>query len=261
MRTNIVIYFKCFLLIILGCDTTSPNNDEPGLYGVVKDEKGNTISGVEVYLVYDILSEMEFTLGDGYYKYYENSTYSQTIVDTLFQNFPNPFNKSTSIRCNLSERSNVRINIKDYLTDDIIYTLVDEELLPGRYIFTLASEINNVILNNGLFKIQVEYYRDGEIVFEDYVKACIIEFDFDDISKTVHNDISDNNGRFRIPYNSIPFGVQFNRTSSIGPDIIGNYVIDNTVILILMKDSYLNLVKRVTFNSENPITEEFIMKK
>ena len=51
---------------------------------------------------------------------------------TLSQNFPNPFNPTTTIRYSIPEKSNVRINIYDIVGREVSM-LLNEEKAPGQY--------------------------------------------------------------------------------------------------------------------------------
>lgn len=74
----------------------------------------------------------------GFYRTIESTTdvteYEQIIPTefTLFQNFPNPFNPSTTIKYNLPQSGNVTLKIYDLLGSEVT-TLIDEEKLAGSY--------------------------------------------------------------------------------------------------------------------------------
>ena len=77
----------------------------------------------------------------------ENSLHPEEFV--LYQNFPNPFNPSTTIRYQVSNTSEVLIRIYDVLGNEIA-TLVDEEKVPGSYQVEFSSDA----LTSGIY-----YYR------------------------------------------------------------------------------------------------------
>ena len=71
------------------------------------------------------------------YKYqspvFVNEDFSPEVKDfILFQNFPNPFNPSTTISYSISQLGQVRIKIYDVL-GNLITTLLDEEKASGNY--------------------------------------------------------------------------------------------------------------------------------
>lgn len=57
----------------------------------------------------------------------------------LYQNFPNPFNPSTTLTFDIAEGSRVLLKITDLVGRDLA-TIVDEELAAGRYVRTWNAE-------------------------------------------------------------------------------------------------------------------------
>ncbi|MDQ3021227.1 MAG: T9SS type A sorting domain-containing protein [Bacteroidota bacterium] len=68
------------------------------------------------------------------------SNYNSVIPDNfaLYQNFPNPFNPTTSIKFDIAKSSFTSIKIYDMLGKEIS-NLVNQELTPGSYQFTLDA--------------------------------------------------------------------------------------------------------------------------
>lgn len=89
---------------------------------------------------------------------------------SLSQNFPNPFNPSTSIRFELAERSYVQLKIYDLLGSEIA-TLVDEERSKGIYneLF-IATELPSGVY---MYSINVQT-AEGNNVFRENKKMMLL---------------------------------------------------------------------------------------
>jgi len=102
------------------------------------------------------LKQLDF---DGTFQYSDVIDVSVPIEKfSLSQNFPNPFNPSTTIRYTIHEKSFIRISIYD-VKGEKISDLVNEEKDRGFY----SVEINSKNLSSGVY-----FYR---IVTEDYVNT------------------------------------------------------------------------------------------
>jgi len=84
------------------------------------------------------LKQIDF---DGSYEYSNviEVTVGVPIVFTLNQNFPNPFNPSTTIKYSIPEKSNVTLKIYDVLGNEI-GTLIKEEKPAGTYEITWSED-------------------------------------------------------------------------------------------------------------------------
>ena len=67
----------------------------------------------------------------------------------LYQNFPNPFNPSTTIRFNLQHQSKVKLRIYNTL-GELVQTLIDEELSAGEHQVIFNAEANKS-LSSGVY--------------------------------------------------------------------------------------------------------------
>ncbi|MBU1064794.1 T9SS type A sorting domain-containing protein, partial [bacterium] len=81
---------------------------------------------------------------------------------SLSQNYPNPFNPITTIRYQLPESGNVKLQVFD-LTGRLIQTLVDEKKQAGEYIVTWNAQ--NVSSGIYFYRIQTEGFMS--------VKKCV----------------------------------------------------------------------------------------
>ncbi len=78
----------------------------------------------------------------------------------LFQNFPNPFNPSTTIRYALPYQSNVKISIYN-ITGQLIKVLVNSEQPTGNHEVTFGTNSNGEQLSSGIYFYTIEAQAVG----------------------------------------------------------------------------------------------------
>ncbi len=129
------------------------------------DTKGNLygLSGLGnqngVLLKYDTTTFLATAVGNTNYKSVNAIAFSGTYVEQekipftyeLEQNYPNPFNPKTNIRFNISEKSDVKINIYD-VRGRKIKVLVNGTYSPGSYLI----EFNSSDISSGVYFYTLE---------------------------------------------------------------------------------------------------------
>ena len=95
---------------------------------------------------------------------------SSTISDEFYlgQNFPNPFNQSTTIRFGVSQDSNVSISIFD-MCGSKVGSLLNENLAAGRYVKTW-----NAPVSSGIYFYKLDVSSQGR-VFSDIKKMVLLK--------------------------------------------------------------------------------------
>ncbi|MCB0732095.1 MAG: T9SS type A sorting domain-containing protein [Ignavibacteriae bacterium] len=85
----------------------------------------------------------------------------------LLQNFPNPFNTSTTIKYMVNESQLININVYDAIGNKIL-TLVNENKSAGTYSENFNSRINGKNLSSGIYfiRINTRNYID--------IKKCVL---------------------------------------------------------------------------------------
>jgi hypothetical protein len=69
----------------------------------------------------------------------------------LLQNFPNPFNPTTTIRFSLPRRAQVRLIIYDVLGNEIV-TLKNQEMMPGTHeVIWAAKDVRGLAVPSGVY--------------------------------------------------------------------------------------------------------------
>jgi hypothetical protein len=88
----------------------------------------------------------------------------------LAQNFPNPFNPTTTIKFSIAKTGNVSIKIYD-LTGRLVKTLVNQNMTPGKYDIKWTSmNDNNQFVASGVY-----FYRIETSEFTDTKKMVLVK--------------------------------------------------------------------------------------
>jgi len=103
----------------------------------------------------EIISKRQFRLIVGNDDFISNNNDDISVIPDeyyLSQNFPNPFNPSTSIYYNLTEMTTVNIQIYNIL-GQVVKTLVDDELkIAGTHVLIWdGTDTNNIPVTSGLY--------------------------------------------------------------------------------------------------------------
>jgi hypothetical protein len=88
----------------------------------------------------------------------------------LFDNYPNPFNPSTTISFSIPERSFLTLKVYDVLGREIT-TLVNEELETGRFEKTFDAST----LASGVYIYRISAMKDGKILFNESKQMLFIK--------------------------------------------------------------------------------------
>lgn len=107
---------------------------------------------------------LAYAVGERVYKYMRDTTIGISNISTeiperpdLSQNFPNPFNPSTTIKFTVLDFEHTRLAVYDVLGREIAL-LVNEELYPGIYEYKFDA----TGLNSGVYFYRVETFRYTE---------------------------------------------------------------------------------------------------
>ena len=87
------------------------------------------------------------------------------IVFQLYQNFPNPFNPSSTIKYSIPEQSKVTLKVFDILGSEVL-TLVNDEQSRGNY----EVEFEGSKLTSGVYFYRLQVYPDA-VGAGDFVKT------------------------------------------------------------------------------------------
>ena len=79
-----------------------------------------------------------------------NEMVKNSPLFSMFQNYPNPFDLTTSIKFNITESCNLKIVLRDFMGREV-QTLVDRKLSPGSY----ETSVDGHSLSPGLYFCQI----------------------------------------------------------------------------------------------------------
>lgn len=182
------------------------------------------------------LKQIDF---DGSFQYSQEVTIivSYSGPDTLYQNFPNPFENMTKATYSLSDSAKTRLDFVDYNTLNPLFNYLDLEQEPGRHAVEMHS-FNN--FPNNIYKLKLNIKRGDSTEMEQMVDLFInrnpisLSQNFEPNCKTV-------NGKFEADISSLPLHKIINRTSESDWTTIGKIEATDLITFILIKDGYKTL--------------------
>lgn len=165
---------------------------------------------------------------------------------SLEQNYPNPFDKSTTFSFVLRKPSSVTIDISDFNNNPRIPAIWQRDLPAGHY--SIIFDLSSLLPSNGYNILMTAKESDGTSFL--LKKEFILAYTFSDSSlfTNVANTTS-KNGVFDIKYPDIPFGHQYIRTSESEPLPLGILTVSNTIKLVVFKPGYKFVEKEIVINS------------
>ena len=167
---------------------------------------------------------------------------TQTLLE---QNYPNPFDKSTTFSFSLNQPSIVTFAINDFNNKLVISGLWKETLYAGSYNWII--NFSDLLPSNGYKIVMTAKGNDGtSFLFE---KEFILVYTSSDSS--VFNNVANattQNGIFEIKYSTIPLGRQYTRTSESDPSPIGILTVSNNIKLVVYKPGYKITEREIVIN-------------
>ena len=163
----------------------------------------------------------------------------------LFQNFPNPFDKSTTFNFTLRKPSLVTFDIKDFNNNIIIPGFWKDTLFAGNY--QRIIDFSKLLPSNGYKIIMKSNEDDGTSLTLE--KEFILAYSVSDTSMfdNIANTTSQN-GVFEIKYLGLPFGQEYVRTSESDPSPFGMLTISNKIKIVVYKSGYKFVEKEIIIN-------------
>ena len=161
----------------------------------------------------------------------------------LAQNFPNPFDLSTTTRFQLRKQANVKMDVCSFNDKSILKNLIDQQLNAGSYSFIIRPDS----LPNNAYKILLRIQEsDSTYTIEKNIFKTYLFYD-QSILNSCPNSIT-NSGLFNIKFDDIPIGQKFYRTGEADPSPLGEFTLKNNLKLVIYKPGYKVVQKDVTLD-------------
>ncbi len=163
----------------------------------------------------------------------------------LEQNYPNPFDKSTTFSFVLRKPSNVTFDIVDFNNNHKI-PAIWQGTLPAGY-HNKIFDFSNLLPSNGYNILMTAKESDGSSFL--LKKEFILVYTLSDSSMftNVANTTS-KNGVFEIKYSDIPFGRQYTRTGESDPFPLEMLTVSNKIKLVIYKPGYKVVQKDIVID-------------
>ncbi|MCK4353284.1 hypothetical protein KAW65_07755 [candidate division WOR-3 bacterium] len=267
MRNKWVNIFL-LVLVLTGCGHNGPTDDGgtsiTGIQGTISNLQGNPIDSVSIVVKYFFNPPLDTVyygskaltlrkIRDFIYPI-KRDTFPPPVPtsDTLYQNYPNPFMEQTPIKYAL--KYNSYMIIKFFNFQEQIIRKFEGDKQPGYYILCWDGKDSlGIPLGSGLYYYQLKVERDSECVFEDIKDMFLYTNDAQDPPNT----ISDSNGFYSVLY--MPIGCVICQTDFDG-DILGEITVTDSIDVIVSKDSYKIIQKKVKLTKNTITTVNILME-
>ena len=234
MKTYILIFFVATIFnVINGC--TSKDNPliseekEQVFYGTIIDEQGYPIENVNIHFI-PILKE----------------------INSNLQKVSNPMS-STRIEFSIPQKTIVNLYVLRYGPRDTISYLIKNELLEAGS-HSVNFDTYSLKLTCGIYLYVLKY----DTVYIE--KKMLLVINEDDLISSNPFLISDNNGKFQIPYKWFGINEQFIKSNSLDMNYITTTVTDS-ISLFFVKTGYYNKYENYKIDTNYTTRKTIILKR
>lgn len=232
MRKAFMIGIAIILTAFLGCDTTEPDNEiSSAIKGIVTDSVGNPVPDAAIFLDYNLEGLLLPTMCA-----IDSIDDPEPPFDsTRICNYPNPFSSATTIAFRIARPGESVLWIENFTRTDSIRIFLLSSLSPGFYeVVWDASDDNGLKVESGVYWV---YLKTGDTVDSESMfvnRGNYSEFSWDEMRKTF---VTDNQGRFSIPQESLPFGY-VGQEVDIEGNIVGEFEVTRYLNIWALHESY-----------------------
>ncbi len=180
------------------------------------------------YIGYEELLELDLIVDlNPIFPVYDNS---------LHQNYPNPFDGSTTISFSITKNDTVNFSVYNVFNQDIYDNNLNVRKGTNSLIFSAQN------LANGIYTFKVKFDD-----FEDQKNMLVMNPDPETLSNTDSLAISSSSGNFTIDPKVFGFGMEIDFRDELNNEL-GLASVPNTLTLCLIKDGYETLLREVTID-------------
>lgn len=177
--------------------------------------------------------------------------------DTLYQNYPNPFDNYTKINFSLSEKDSTLLNLLNYYSLSPLYNFINKEFEPGAYSVQFSNLEN---YPNDIYKVKYILIENNTTKIEQERDMFINRTLINELL-TSRPNIRTENGRFEMDISSLPIHKIINQTSEYNWTTIGKKEVTNLVTFVLVKSGYTTLELDYSIDEFNQNDFTFRMEK
>ena len=242
---NFISFFS-ISLFLLSCNdsTTEVTLTTYNIVGDVTDSNGNALSDVNVYFVYHLTETPA------------NKVSKITEVDTLYQNYPNPFSDSTTIR--FETYRNIQYEIKFFEYASLSSTiLLQGSSSPGLVECTLGN-FNGYA--NGIYKLNVRYLVNSTTRYQAEMSVIINRTEMDQLTLSKPN-IKTLNGQFDINHSMLPLQKIIYCSGETYSSNVTQKQVSDEITFVLTKEGYKSLQADYIIDRYNKNEFTFRMEK
>lgn len=160
------------------------------------------------------------------------------------QNYPNPFDLSTTILFQLRKQANIKMDVCNFKDRSILINLLDFQANAGNYNIQ-PTKLDSVPSNGYIVQMKIQE-SDSIYTFEKNILKTFRTYN-QSILNSCPNAIT-KSGTFEIKYDEIPFGQKFYRTGEADPTPLGEFRLRNNLKLVIYKPGYKVVQKDVVID-------------
>jgi hypothetical protein len=250
-----------FLFFAAGCENSpnKPDEKSPGFAVIVKDENGQKLENVGIhFLLFEWPWGRHASIPEKKTLHkVEAGSFKVPTEYALYQNYPNPFNPLTSITYELPVLSQMKLSILNYPGNDTLVTLIQGLYQAGHYKVMWDGRNGDAeLLTNGLYKYAMEApgFTDSKIL-------CINMRDPEMIAQSKARFYTGKNGFVQIDCKDILVGKEVPYTDENSPEVLGIWVVPDSITVAMAKTGYETLLKKVCIDTTRYVEHQFVLKK
>jgi hypothetical protein len=250
LRLLFILFPSLMCLIILNsCEGftsfgTAPLPSDIAIKGTITDTNGELLDSVSVYLIYNVVDLGKFSL------YQSNA---ENIY--LNQNFPNPFENSTTISYEVADSSFLKIYLTKFNSEDTLQVFAEGNFEQGFYGLWWNDNIKNELYTIHLYKTVTE-----DSVYVEKIDLLRNNKEPDELIASGKFNLFSLNGSFSIVTKGLPLNKVIKFTT-VSPTILDFKLISDHLTFVIFKEGYEVLTETHPINTIGLTNLSFVLNK